>query len=156
LKRGHVIDLGCKVADVHHRYHEIHSALFGAASFHLIIDALRGRRRRAYNEFTQTLDRLRDELTELETQTQDLAQGDPGKATDHELQHVLLEYTQALNQAAAGLKTIFTGLEHDEAAYRQVGPDGRSGFTRDKLHYDHLLLALERLGTRLNKLFSNY
>jgi hypothetical protein len=54
------------------------------------------------------------------------------------------------------LATVFESLGRDESAYREPGPDGRSEFTRDKLHYDHLLLEMERLGTRLNRLFANY
>jgi hypothetical protein len=151
-----VIDLGCRVADVHHRYQEIHGALFGAASFRLIIDALRGRRRHAYNEFSRTLNGLQDELVTLETQVRDQAQGIPAKGADRELTQVLLEYTRVLAKAITGLETIFVNLEQDESAYRETGSDGRSRFTRDKLGYDHILLELERLGTRLNKLFSNY
>lgn len=151
-----IIDLGCKVADVHHRYHEIHGALFGAASFRLVIDAMRGRRRRAYNEFSRTLKALQDELATLETPITNLAKETPAKGAERELQQVLLEYTRALGKAIAGLDTIFEQLEQDESAYRDTGTSGRSGFTRDKLHYDHLLLELERLGTRLNRLFANY
>ena len=151
-----VIDLGCRVADIHHRYQEIHGALFGAASFRLIIDALRGRSRHAYKGFSQTLKGLQDELVTLESQVIDLGQGVPVRGADRELTRVLLDYTLALNSAIAGLETIFANLEQDESAYREPGTDGRSGFTRDKLRYDHILLELERLGTRLNRLFSSY
>ena len=68
-----LIDLGCKVADVHHRYHEIHGAMFGTASFRLILDAVLGRRKSAYKEYSQTLTGLRDELARL-----DPAAGAPG------------------------------------------------------------------------------
>jgi len=151
-----VIDLGCRIADVHHRYHEIHGALFGAASFRLVIDAMRGRRRRAYAAFSETLQGLQNELAALESQVADLGLGETVKAADHELQQVLLEYMRVLSEAIAGLDTIFVNLEQDESAYRDTGDDGRSRFTRDKLHYDHVLLELERLGTRLNRLFSTY
>jgi len=151
-----VIDLGVRVADLHHRYHEIHGALFGAASFRLVIDALRGRRRRAYAAFAGTLQVLQAELATLETQVTGLGQGEPTKAADVELQQALLEYIGALGKAIAGLEAIFVKLEQDESAYRDAGTDGRSGFTRDKLHYDHVLSELERLGTRLNRLFSSY
>ena len=69
---------------------------------------------------------------------------------------MLLEYTGVLSKAIASLGDIFVNLEQDESAYRAPGSDGRSRFTRDKLEYDHLISELERLGTRLNKLFSNY
>jgi len=141
---------------VHHRYQEIHGALFGAASFRLVIDAVRGRRRRAYAAFSVTLRGLQEELAALEGHLAEPGQGETAKAADHELRQVLLEYMVALNKAIVGLDTIFVNLEQDESAYRDTGVDGRSGFTRDKLHYDHVLSELERLGTRLNRLFSNY
>lgn len=151
-----LIDLGCKVADAHHRYQEIHGALFGAGSFRLIIDALRGRRRAAYSAYAQTLNVLQDELTELGGKISGLGPVKPAKSADRELQQVLLEYTEVLEEAVTQLENIFRNLEQDESAYRDASIDGRSQFTRDKLRYDHLLLGLERLGTQLNRLFSAY
>jgi chromosome segregation ATPase len=151
-----IIDLACAIADVHHRSHQIHGALFGAASFQLIIDALLGRRRHAYKEFSNTLQELHDELGALAMRLTDVDQGGSARGTERELRPMLQDYTQALSAAIAELRDIYLNLEQDEREYRDTGPDGRSRFTRDKLHYDHLLSELERLGTRLNKLFSNY
>ena len=151
-----LIDLGCQVAEVHHRYHEIHGAIFGTASFRLILDALRGRRRRTYHGYAQTLAGLRDELAGLDPEIADLAEKGSAKATEREVLRVLLLYMRALDDAMAGLLLIFENLEEDESGYRDTGTDGRSGFTRDKLAYDHTLSELERLGTRLNRLFANY
>lgn len=152
----HVIDLGCKVADVHHRYQEIHSALFGAASFRLIIDALRGSRQRAHHHYVQRLNGLGDELAALEAEIAAVELMDNGRVIERQLRDVLLAYTQVLHKVVARLTTVFEGLRRDESAYREPGPDRRSEFTRDKLQYDHLLLEMERLGTRLNRLFANY
>ena len=151
-----LIDLGCSVADVYHRYHEIHGAMFGAASFRLIVDALRGRRRHAYREYAQTLAGLRTELAEQEPEIVRLADQGPAKATEREVRQVLLDYLRALDRAISALLLIFEKLEQDEASYREAGGDGRSDFSRDKLHYDHSLSELERLGTRLNRLFTSY
>ena len=151
-----LVDVGCKVAAAHHRYHEVHSALFGAASFRLLIDALRGRRRHAYRQYLRALAGVRRDLFELETEIALLDRSGSPKTGEREIQRVLLEYTRALDRAAVGLGDILENLQQDESAYRDVGVDGRSGFTRDKLRYDHSLLELERLGTRLNRLFSNY
>lgn len=151
-----LIDLGCKVADVHHRYHGIHGALFGTASFRLIIDALRGRRQQAYKQYSQTLANVRGELAGLAPEILELIERGAVKATEREVQRVLLDYTRALEQAIAALVLIVDNLEHDESAYREPGADGRSGFSRDKLSYDHSLSELERLGTRLNRVFANY
>ena len=68
----------------------------------------------------------------------------------------MVNYTQALGNAIARLKQIYENLQRDETAYRDAGTDSRSRFTVDKLDYDRLLAELERLGTRLNKLFANY
>ncbi|MGB5201573.1 MAG: hypothetical protein WBN68_12660 [Sedimenticolaceae bacterium] len=70
---------------MHHRYHEIHSVLFGAASFRLIVDALRGHRRRAYKECPQTLQGPRDELAILEGHITGLTLADAGKGVDREM-----------------------------------------------------------------------
>lgn len=151
-----LINLGCGVADVYHRYHEIHGAMFGAASFRLLVDALRGRRQNAYHEYAQSLAGLRDELARQEPEMVALVEEGSEKATERAVQQALLGYLRALDQAIAALLLIFENLQLDEAAYRDAGLDGRSRFASDKLNYDHKLSELERLGTRLNRLFAGY
>ncbi len=151
-----LIDLSCRVADVHHRYDEIHGIMFGVASFRLVVDALRGRRGRSYREYADTLKTLRAELTDIEPKLVGLAGDDAAKTSEREIQKTLLSYLQALDQAMANLVVIFENLAQDENAYREPGTDGRSGFTRDKLRYDQSLSELERFGTWLNRLFANY
>lgn len=151
-----IINLGCNAAGVHHRYQEVHGALFGASSFRLVIDAMRGKRRSSYNEFSRKLEKLHEELATLDTQVTALSPKDLATGADRELQQVLLEYIRVLSKTIAGLQGIFGNLEQDESGYRETGADGCSRFTGDKLRYDHLLLELERLGTRLNRLFANY
>ena len=56
------IELGCKIADVHHRYDRIHGALFGASSFRLLVHVLRGRQNSVYREFAAELKALEEEL----------------------------------------------------------------------------------------------
>lgn len=152
----HIIDVGCRVADAHHRYQEVHNSLFGVASFRLLLDVMRGSRQRRYAEHVQTLNDLSDELKGLTSQIGAVTLASDARVFDRELREVLLAYTQALHETVAGLEVILQGLRDDESAYRNVGSDGRSSFTRDKLHYDHLLLGMERLGARLNRLFSRY
>ena len=130
--------------------------MFGAASFRLIIDALRGRRRPAYRKYAETLARLREELARQEPEVIALAGEGPVKATEREARQALLDYLRALDRAIAALLLIFENLQQDEAAYRNAGIDGRSRFSDDKRQYDHDLSELERLGTRLNRLFSSY
>ena len=151
-----LIDLGCRIAEVHHRYDEIHGTLFGAASFRLIFEALRGRRQRTYREYIQTLKALRGELESLEPRLAELSTEYAAKASEREMRTILAEYLRALDGSIASLVVILENLAQDESAYRALGDDGRSGFTRDKLNYDHSLSELERLGTRLNRLFANY
>jgi len=151
-----LIDLSCQVADVHHRYDEIHGLMFGVASFRLVVDALRGRRRRSYLEYAETLTALRLELTELEPSLAELGADATTKTSEREIQATLLRYLQALDQSMANLVVIFENLSQNENAYREPDADGRSGFTRDKLRYDRSLSELERFGTRLNRLFANY
>lgn len=151
-----LIDLGCRIAEIHHRYDEIHGALFGAASLRLIIEALRGRRRQTYRHYVQTLKILRTELESLEPGLAELATEYAAKASERGIRKTLAEYLRALDSSIAGLVVILEHLVQDESAYRDVGDDGRSGFTRDKLRYDQSLSELQRLGTQLNRLFANF
>ena len=151
-----LIRLGCAVADVYHRYHEIHGALFGASYVRRMIDALRGQRGDTYSKYALSLRQQREELVKLEPQIANPRQQTPVTGADRELRRALLEYTGALIDAVGQLTDICLQMEQDEATYRLLGPDGRSPFTRAKLEYDRLLSELERVGTRLEKLFSNY
>jgi hypothetical protein len=130
--------------------------MFGAASIRLLADALLGRRRRAYREHAQTLAGLHEELAQEASAIAALAEQGPVKATEREIQQVLLDYLRALDRATMALLLILENLEAGESAYRDAGPDGRSGFSRDKRHYDQAISALERLGARMNRLFNRY
>jgi hypothetical protein len=121
-----------------------------------MIDALRGQREDTYNKFIHDLQSQREELIRLEAQIADPRQQTPVTGADRALRKALLEYTGALIDAVGRLGKICTQVGEDEAGYRKPGDDGRSPFTRDKLDYDHMLSELERVGTRLEKLFSNY
>ena len=151
-----LIELGCKVADVHHRYDRIHGALFGASSFRLLVYVLRGSQNSVYREFAAELKALQEELNRLEAQVSNPDGEVHASGIECEIHEVMVDYTQALRNAIASLKHIYENIQRDEKAYRDAGADGRSRFTVDKLEYDRLLAELERLGTRLNKLFANY
>ena len=150
-----LIKIGCSVADVYHRYQEIHKTLFGTSYLRRFMDVLRGNRL-VYGKHLDSLQQFQMELATLEQQI-----ADPNRVTlttgaDRELRNALSGYTRALAKSVEELRVICSGLEQDEVAYRKLGEDGRSRFTADKLIYDQRLLELERLGTRLEKLFSNY
>ena len=151
-----IITLGCKVADVHHRYAEIHGALFGASSFRLVIVALRGRRKRTYGEFAKTLDELENALEQLEAGIADPDKGEKAARAAGELESVLMEYTKTLQRCIVELRSICGNLKRDEETYRAPDGGGGSEFNRDKVRYDRLLSELERQGTKLNKLFASY
>ena len=151
-----LIRLGCTVADVYHRYQEIHGTLFGVSLLKRTIGALRGDGKCDYSGGARTLTGLHEELTALEPQISDPENGRPVTGADRELRSALLAYTRYLSQAMVSLENICSNLGRDEAAYRTLREDGRSQFTADKLEYDQLLSELERMGTRLEKLFANY
>ncbi len=151
-----LIRLGCSVADVYHRYHEIHGALFGASYVRRMIESLRGHKGETYGKYALSLREQREQLVKLEPQIANPKQQAPVTGADRELRRALLEYTGALIDAVGRLTEICVQMEQNEATYRSLGPEGRSSFTRDKLEYDQLLSELERVGTRLEKLFSNY
>ena len=151
-----LIKLSCTVADVYHRYHEIHCDLFGVSQLRNILDTLRGRQTAKYAGFSQTLKRLLDELDAAEHQISHAAENSLVTGADRELRKALLGYTRYLKQAVSSLESICGNLGQDQDAYRKVRADGRSRFTTDKLAYDQLRMELERIGTRLEKLFANY
>ena len=151
-----LIRLSCTVADIYHRYHEIHGTLFGATLVRRMFDAMRGKHQRQYTEIVATLAGLVEELVKLEKEIRNPVIDGPVTGADRELRKVLLGYTRNLNRAVDSLAGIYENLERDEIAYRRLGVDGRSRFTADKMKYDQLLSELERLGTRLEKLFANY
>ena len=151
-----LIKQSCAVADVYHRYHEIHKAQFGASNLRRMIDTLRGKREHGYAQSSQILSGLREELAGLESQISDPVKNAPVTGADRELRKALLEYARYLDRAIKGLQNICGNREQDDGAYRRLNADGRSRFSADKLDYDHLLSELERMGTRLEKLFSSY
>ena len=148
-----IVNLGCKIADIHHQYAAIHRALFGASSFRLVIAAMMGRTARAYREYRQTLDKLQTQLSVLAAE---VPMADAGAAAHHaeHMRIVLSEYVATLDSAIVSLRSMCTQLLQDEDSYRAAPEDGQSAFNQDKIHYDRVLLHLEKLGRRLNQLFS--
>ncbi len=151
-----IISLGCEVADIHKRYAAIHSALFGIASFRLLICALTGRGRQNFERHHRALVDLLDKLEDLEQRIINIDRSERATRGADELQKVLRGYVRALFKVIAGLAGICGQLEHDEQAYRDVNTSGSSCFNRDKVQYEYALYELERLGSRLNRLFSTY
>lgn len=145
-----IIKLGCDVAAVHRRYSGIHGALFGAASYRLVIDALTGKAGAAYGEYEQRLGDLGERLEALTTEI-----ADPEVEVSARLRQVLLDYARVLGTAIDQLRTICARLKADEKGYRRFDL-GVSPLRQDKIRYDHCLSELERLGTELNKLFARY
>ncbi len=152
---GSIVDLGCDIAELHHQYAAIHSALFGASSFRLVIAAMTGRTARSYQEYLLNLEQLQTRLSEL---TADIPAADTA-ASPHQaeqLRGVLTEYGSTLDTAIVSLRGMCEQLLHDEDSYREIPPGEQSAFNRDKTAYDGVLLQLDQLGRRLNKLFSRF
>ena len=153
---SNLIKQGCRVADLYHRYDELHGVLFGVSYFRRLTDSLRGRQRLGYAQIAHSLTELANELGELEAEIKDPDRTAPVTGADRELQKALLDYTGYLNKAVTDLERISRNLDQDEPAYRALRADGRSTFTADKMDYDRVLSELERMGTRLDRLFANY
>ncbi|MCG8017121.1 MAG: hypothetical protein JAY97_12995 [Candidatus Thiodiazotropha sp. 'RUGA'] len=151
-----VINLGCSVSDIHRRYAEIHGALFGITSYRLILSSLKGKTDSLYNDYEERLNTLQDELTGLLEQINRVDEDDLPLRNAAVLHQTLIDYTQTLNQAISQLQSICGYLKRDEADYRSTNESGQSTFNQDKIDYDYTIRELERLGTKLNKLFSNY
>ncbi len=151
-----IISLGCEVAGVHQRYAAIHSALFGAASFRLLISALTGRARQNFARHHRALVDLLGRLEDLEQGIINIDHSERATRGADELQDVLLSYIRALLKVISGLAGMCGQLEYDEQAYRDVDASGSSRFNHDKVQYEYALHELERWGSRLNRLFSSY
>ena len=153
---GSIIDLGCDIAEIHHQYSAVHSSLFGASSYRLVIAAITGRTARTYQGYLQTLDNLETRLSTLASQ---VPNAEAGVAVAHharQLREVLSDYISALDSAILSLRRICVQLLQDEESYRNVPPAGHSAFNQDKIEYDRVLLQLEKLGRSLNQLFSRF
>ncbi len=150
-----IINLGCGIAEVHHQYAAIHSAMFGAASFRLAVAAMTGRIAKTYEEYLQTLQQLQTRLAGLAAQVPTADAGVSVHQAD-QLRGKLAEYTATLNNAITGLLGMCSQLLQDEISYRETPAGGQSAFNRDKVQYDRVLLQLEQLGRRLNQLFSSF
>lgn len=150
-----IVSLGYGVAEIHHQYAAIHGALFGAASFRLAIIAMTGRSTKTYRDYVQTLEQLQARLSGFAAE---VPIADVVTAADQagQLRGALSEYIATLDIAIADLKGICTQMLQDEDGYRAIPKGEQSAFNRDKIHYDRVLLRLEKLGSRLNRLFSRF
>lgn len=150
-----IVSLGYGVAEIHHQYAAIHGALFGAASFRLAIIAMTGRSTKTYRDYVQTLEQLQTRLSGFAAE---VPIADVVTAADQagQLRGALSEYIATLDIAIADLKGICTQMLQDEDGYRAIPKGEQSAFNRDKIHYDRVLLRLEKLGGRLNRLFSRF
>ncbi|MEL0586013.1 MAG: hypothetical protein AAES65_14165 [Candidatus Thiodiazotropha sp. (ex. Lucinoma kazani)] len=150
---SNLINLGCDVSDVHRRYAEIHGALFGITSYRMVIYALKGESRSMYSDYERRLKGLEEELAE---HISSIKNTDLPLRNSADLHDSLIEYTRILSQVISGLKSICSQLKDEEDDYRSSADNGQSRFLQDKVKYDYSIRELERIGTKLNKLFSNY
>ncbi|MCU7841735.1 MAG: hypothetical protein KZQ94_20465 [Candidatus Thiodiazotropha sp. (ex Troendleina suluensis)] len=150
---SNLINLGCDVSDVHRRYAEIHGALFGITSYRMVIYALKGESRSMYSDYECRLKGLEEELAE---HINSIKNTDLPLRNSADLHDSLIEYTRILSQVISGLKSICNQLKDEEDDYRSSTDNGQSRFLQDKVKYDYSIRELERIGTKLNKLFSTY
>jgi hypothetical protein len=73
-----------------------------------------------------------------------------------QLRDALSSYCSILHSAIVSLHNICTRLLQDEDSYRNIPPGGHSALNQDKIHYDRVLLQLDKLGRDLNQLFSRF
>lgn len=150
-----IVSLGYGVAEIHHQYAAIHGALFGAASFRLAIIAMTGRSTKTYRDYVQTLEQLQTRLSGFAAEVP-IAEVATAADQAGQLRGALSEYIATLDTAIADLTGMCTQMLQDEDAYRAIPKGEQSAFNRDKIHYDRVLLRLEKLGSRLNRLFSRF
>ena len=151
-----IISLGCEAARVHDRYCEVHRALFGPTSYRQVITSLREGKESAYGKREQTLDELRGTLARLTTDVTNISEEEKRVRCADQMCTTLLEYIQTLGEVIGILSSICHKLGRDEKAYRRNTGKGSSPFGQDKIRYDQSRQKLERVGTRITKLFATY
>lgn len=147
-----IISLALKVADVHRDYAVVHGAVFGAGSIRRIFNGMTGRHPQVDGQYIETLECLGQKLTSLEA---DIRAIDKPERSVVSLHSTLLEYTRTLSKIISELIDICGELQKDEQVYRESADNGKSRYSLDKIEYDQTRSRLERLGTRLNQLFSS-
>ncbi|MEW8029678.1 MAG: hypothetical protein AB2792_16150 [Candidatus Thiodiazotropha sp.] len=151
-----IINLGCEISDVHRRYAEIHGALFGLTSYRMVLYALKGESSSLYGDYEDKLKVLQDELAVLGEQLNRVSEDDLTLRNSALLHQTLIDYTEILSQIISKLQSICGHLKREEEDYRSSNENGQSRFNQDKVDYDYTIRELERIGTKLNKLFSSY
>ena len=151
-----IISLGCEVALVHGRYSAINRALFGVSSYRLVVASRTGKEGSVYGKYERTLDELAGELAKLTTAISAIGEHEKRVRSGEQMRTTLLEYTQTLGDVIRGLSSICHKLGGNEKGYRSDSGKGPSPFNQDKIRYDQSRQQLERVGTRINKLFSSY
>ena len=150
-----IVTMGCKVAEVHHKYDSIHNTLFGVTSFRLVIANMTGRTGNIYRTSQQSLEQLQLQLSELSAAIPSTKAGAATHQAD-QLRVALSDYVLALDKAIVTLQDMFVRLLNDEDAYSTIPEGGKSAFTLDRIRYDRVLIQLERRGSDLNQLFSRF
>lgn len=151
-----IISLGCEVAHVHSRYRAIHRALFGLSSYRLVVASLTGREGGVYGKHERALEELEGELAGLAAAIAAVGEEEKGVRFGGQIRTTLLEYTRVLQEVIHSLRSICHRLGAGEKGYRGDSGAGPSRFNRDKIRYDHSRQQLERVGTRITRLFSTY
>ncbi|MCU7935496.1 MAG: hypothetical protein KZQ99_11530 [Candidatus Thiodiazotropha sp. (ex Dulcina madagascariensis)] len=151
-----LINLGCGVSDIHRRYAEIHKALFGVSSYRMILYALQGKMSTVYSDYAHRLGDLQAELAELERQIHNISDSDLPMRSAADLYECLTEYTRTLHQVITELKSICGFFKNKDQSLQDSADGGQSRLNQDKVAYDYSIRELERLGTKLNKLFSSF
>ena len=108
-----------------------------------------------YQESADSLDGLLEQLKALAKEVPTANNGKMPHQTQL-LRESLSEYVAVLEKAIIDLRAICGRLLDDEEAYRFTPPAEQSEFNKDIIPYDRELLALEKVGARLNKLFAGY
>ncbi len=86
-----IISLGCDVAEIYSRYSDVHSALFGAKSYHLIVDAFTRKEAYAYVNCECSIKELQDRLAGLEADISGLEQNELTSRAASDLRRTLLD-----------------------------------------------------------------
>ena len=150
-----IISLGCDVVNVRNRYTRIHETVFGV-SVKRVVDLMKGRECSVCRTCAGELDDLEKELCAIQAEIEAIPPEERPPRGAEPLRATLLRYIKVLLRAMKSLEGICRRLGEEGERYRESVNGERSRFRQDKVDYEYLIVELENLGTKLNRLFSSY
>jgi hypothetical protein len=145
------IELAHQISKIHEGYSKIHSAVFTFSFEKMKLPRLQEDRGSAYFRYEQELTRLNAELAEVRTIIEAGREVDLSTTLYREFSAALSEYALALGDAVTRLSNICT---HRCRQVRDLQAYSETQSRADRIAYDEAVQYYQRLGRRVERLFS--